>query len=90
MAVKFPMIQMIKQQFLLEAIVIGQLGGVLGVILGIIAGNVVAVLTKSNMVFPVFWVVFGVVICFIVSVACGYLPAVKASKLDPIIALHYE
>ncbi len=80
----------IKQQFLLEAIVIGQLGGVLGVILGIIAGNVVAVLTKSNMVFPVFWVIFGVVICFVVSVVCGYLPAVKASKLDPIIALHYE
>lgn len=80
----------IKQQFLLEAVLIGQLGGILGVVLGIIAGNIVAVLTKSNMVFPIFWVIFGVVICFIVSVVCGYLPAVKASKLDPIIALHYE
>lgn len=80
----------IKQQFLLEAIVIGQLGGILGIILGLIAGNAVSYFAETNMVFPFLWVSFGIIICFIVSLSCGYFPALKASKLDPIIALHYE
>jgi len=80
----------IKQQFLFEAIIIGQIGGIFGVILGIIAGNVVALLTKTLLVFPIFWIIVGIILCLIVSIIAGYFPAVKASKLDPIIALHYE
>ncbi len=80
----------IKQQFLFESIVIGQLGGAFGILLGVIVGNLTAMLMKSPFVIPWFWMFCGVVVCLLVSVASGYLPAVRASKLDPIEALRYE
>ena len=80
----------IKQQFLFEAIIIGQMGGVLGIILGILIGNIVSMLIGSHFIVPWLWIFGGVLICLIVGLASGYIPAVKASKLDPIIALHYE
>jgi len=80
----------IKQQFLFEAILIGQLGGILGIILGIIIGNVVSVFTGTGFIIPWVWILFGVFLCLVVSLLSGIIPAVKAAKLDPIIALHYE
>jgi putative ABC transport system permease protein len=80
----------IKQQFLFEAIVICQLGGFLGIILGILIGNLISLLTGSAFIIPWLWMAVGVILCFGVGITSGYLPAVKASKLDPIEALRYE
>jgi putative ABC transport system permease protein len=80
----------IKQQFLIESIIIGQLGGFLGIILGILAGNGVSALIGSSFIVPWQWMFGGVVLCLIVSLGSGVLPAIKASKLDPIEALRYE
>lgn len=80
----------IKQQFLFESIVIGQIGGLMGIILGIIIGNLTALIMKSPFVMPWLWMFMGVVVCLIVSILSGYIPAVRASKLDPIEALRYE
>ncbi len=80
----------IRQQFLYEAVVIGQLGGVFGIILGIIIGNLVSVLIKSPFIVPWGWMMFGVFLCFLVGIISGYFPAVKAANQDPIVALRYE
>ncbi len=80
----------IKQQFLFEAVFIGQLGGILGIVFGIIIGNVVSIFTGTGFIIPWLWILLGVFLCFVVGLASGITPAVKASKLDPIIALHYE
>lgn len=80
----------IKQQFLFESIVIGQLGGAFGILFGVIVGNLTAMLMNSPFVIPWLWMFCGVLVCLVVSVASGYLPAVRASKLDPIEALRYE
>jgi putative ABC transport system permease protein len=81
----------IRQQFLIEAIVICLLGGILGVILGILVGNVLAsFLSVQNFVFPWLWIIVGLLICIIVGLFSGYYPAFKASKLDPIESLRFE
>ncbi len=80
----------IRQQFLIESIVIGQMGGALGIVLGILAGNGVSLLIGSAFIVPWNWIIGGVTVCLLVSFASGVIPAVKAAKLDPIEALRYE
>lgn len=80
----------ILRQFLVEAIVIGQLGGIFGIILGILIGNAVSALIGSEFIVPWDWMGLGVGLCLLVALLSGILPAVKASKLDPIESLRYE
>ena len=80
----------IRNQFLAEAIVIAQLGGVFGVIFGITIGNIVSLLIGSSFIIPWAWIALGFALCFIVAIFSGYLPATKASRLDPIESLRYE
>ncbi|BDS14024.1 ABC transporter permease [Aureispira anguillae] len=77
-------------QFLVEAIVICQIGGLVGIVFGIIAGNGVTYMVGGAFVVPWAWIMLGFTLCFIVGITSGLYPAVKASKLDPIEALRYE
>ncbi len=81
---------MIKRQFLYEAIVIGQLGAVVGILLGILIGNGVSLAMSSSFIVPWKWILLGIGLCFGVGIVSGYFPAVKASRLDPILALRHE
>lgn len=82
--------KMIRDQFLVEAIVIGQLGGLVGILLGILIGNVMSLILGSPFVIPWVWILSGVLLCLIVGLISGIFPAMKAARLDPIEALRYE
>lgn len=81
----------IRQQFVIEAIVVCLIGGVAGVILGILIGNVIArAIGIDTFVLPWLWMMVGMVVCIVVGLLSGYYPAYKASKLDPIESLRFE
>ncbi len=77
-------------QFLTEAVVICQIGGIVGIILGIMIGNLVSILLDGSFIIPWAWIILGFILCFFVGMVSGLYPAMKASKLDPIESLRYE
>jgi putative ABC transport system permease protein len=80
----------ILSQFLVEAIVLCQIGGIIGIIVGILAGNLAAMALELPPVFPYDWAALAVLICSIIGVLFGVYPAWKAANLDPIESLRYE
>ena len=82
--------QNILWQFLTEAIIICQLGGIIGILLGIVVGNIVTQLMGGNFLVPWNWITMAIVVCTLVGLASGIYPAMKAARLDPIDALRYE
>jgi putative ABC transport system permease protein len=80
----------IMGQFIMEAIVLCEIGGVIGVVFGILGGNVLAWYMKVPPAIPIDWIVLGLLICSVVGVIFGTYPAYKAANLDPIESLRYE
>lgn len=77
-------------QFLTEAIVICQLGGIIGIFLGILMGNIVTYFLGGTFLIPWMWIFTGVTTCMVVGLFSGLYPALKASRMDPIESLRYE
>ncbi len=77
-------------QFLTEAVVVCQIGGLIGMLLGILAGNILVILMDTTFVMPVFAIAAGIVGMTIIGVVFGVYPAWKAARLDPIESLRFE
>jgi putative ABC transport system permease protein len=82
---------LIRQQFIIEAIVVCLLGGLLGIILGVLIGNLFgSILGSKSFFIPWVWVIFGFIVCIVVGLISGWYPAQKASRMDPIESLRFE
>ena len=80
----------ILSQFITEAVVLCEIGGMVGVGLGILGGNLAALAFSFPPVFPLDWALIGFAITTFVGVVFGVYPAWKAANLDPIESLRYE
>ncbi len=80
----------ILAQFLLEAVILCNVGGAVGVLVGFGLGNLVTAFTSFNTSVPLEWAVIGLVFCSAIGIIFGILPAIRASRLHPVDALRYE
>ena len=80
----------ISAQFLIESVLISITGGMLGILLGY---GISALATSIFMLptnVPLWSVVLSFLVCTLIGIVFGYIPAKKASSLDPIEAIRYE
>jgi putative ABC transport system permease protein len=77
-------------QFLTEAVVITQSGGILGILMGILIGNLVGWFLGNSFIVPWGWALGGFILCFFVGILAGIIPARRAAEVDPIESLRYE
>jgi putative ABC transport system permease protein len=77
-------------QFIIEAIILSNIGGFLGSIAGMAIGALVGAFTPLPAAIPVWAVFLGIGFCSLVGLFFGIYPAAKAARLDPIEALRYE
>jgi putative ABC transport system permease protein len=77
-------------QFLIEAVTLSAIGGFIGIIGGMTFSWLIAYFQHWPTITPTVWIVVAFISSALVGVFSGFYPAWKASKLDPIDALHYE
>jgi len=86
----------IRNQFLVESIILTSIGGIIGVIFGIILSLLASfILTHFlhlnwSFSFPFFAAILGLAVSSLVGLVFGIYPARQASKKSPIEALRYE
>ncbi|PQF25850.1 ABC transporter permease [Enterococcus mundtii] len=82
--------KVILKQFLVEAVVLTLIGGVLGVLIGLLSGYAITQSLDYPYIVSMISIVGSLVFCSLMGVIFGLLPAMKASKLNPIEALRFE
>ena len=81
----------ILQQFLIEAILICLIGGLVGVLLSVLIGTVFNRLVQDFSMSFSTWSIIGAVLCStVIGVIFGFMPARRASNLNPIDALAHD
>jgi len=80
----------IRRQFLLESVILAATGGIIGILLGATAAKLVSALSPMPASLEAGPVVAGLLLASVVGLLSGMWPAVKAARLDPIVALGTE
>ena len=80
----------IRNQFLIEALVLSLFGGLIGMLMGFILGLLITRATGLPFVITGLSLLLPFIICSIIGISFGLYPAIRASRLDPIVALRTE
>jgi putative ABC transport system permease protein len=80
----------IRRQFLVEASILGLLGGVAGVAVGLAGARLLPALTDSEVIVSPVAAAAGIAMAVLIGVTFGVYPASRAARLTPIDALRSE
>ncbi len=80
----------ISLQFLIESVLISVTGGLLGIIVGCSASEMLVPLFGMPSSVPAWSIYVSFLVCVVIGVGFGYVPAVKAARMDPIEAIRHE
>ncbi len=80
----------IVRQFLAESATLATVGAAVGVLAGTSLAKLVDVVSPLPASVPMYAIVIGVALGTVVGLVFGVYPAIRASRLDPIVALRYE
>ena len=80
----------IRNQFLIEALTLSALGGLLGIAIGLIGGLALTHAFQLPFVLSLAAIALAVGVSMLIGIVFGFYPAIRASRLDPIVALRVE
>jgi putative ABC transport system permease protein len=80
----------IIRQFLVETVMIAFIGGAIGLLVGIGLSRLIALLAGWSTIVTMTSILISFVVSVSIGLTFGVYPAIRASKLDPVKALHYE
>ncbi len=80
----------IRQQFVLEAIIISVSGGILGIVFGIGLSYLVEVAASIMTIISISSILVSFLVSAFVGILFGYLPARKAADNDPVTSLRHD
>ena len=80
----------ILAQFLTEAAVLTSFGGIIGTIAGIAMAEIIAKISSVPVAISIPAVIGAILFSMLIGIIFGFIPAVQASNLDPIVALRHE
>jgi putative ABC transport system permease protein len=80
----------ISLQFLIESVLISVTGGLLGIIVGCSASELLVPMFGMPSSVPAWSIYVSFLVCVIIGVGFGYVPAIKAARMDPIEAIRHE
>jgi putative ABC transport system permease protein len=80
----------IRDQFLTEAVTLSSVGGLIGILIGLVIGLILTTAFKLPFTVNALSILLAFGVSAGVGIVFGFYPAVRASQLDPIVALHAE
>ena len=80
----------IVRQFLIETVMIAFVGGAIGLLVGVGMSRLIAVLAGWSTIVTATSILLSFLVSVSVGLTFGVYPAIRASRLDPVKALHYE